>query len=450
MATYQVNNISEFNALSPSSGDIIEFNSASDYFRLTTSIVCVDGVTYKSFGDSKAIIVASINENTIGDWADQGGNIWLNSDANFTSGMGNIVADGTPLIWVENEGDLSEQGEYWFDRVNSQIKVYSVGNPATVYSILECCLTIDIFDGTPSNVIIENLELKYGAKHGIGFDDTNYCTIKNNTISYIGGGLLNLGGGTYQRYGNAIEIFGSSNSNIIEKNIIYEIYDVALTIQTSNAEQVTDTYIQNNISYNCGIYGWEMFYDNVGCSIDGLYIYNNTFINCSAGGWAKNQYFANAYGGGIGLYSIKGTVNNYIIKNNLVFSDETDITATHKARCLFTGGAGIPDEDIVFDNNLYYRADGEMIYFEGATYTSAQFSDYQTAKSQDANSISADPLLTSDYMLKAGSPCLGTGTNVGVTKDYRGYGRKTTPDIGAYEYVSGIRNATLKNCTIGS
>lgn len=41
-----------------------------------------------------------------------------------------------------------------------------------------------------------------------------------------------------------------------------------------------------------------------------------------------------------------------------------------------------------------------------------------------------------DYRLQPGSPCIGMGTNVGLTTDYAGNSIRGMPDIGAYEYIT--------------
>ena len=100
-----------------------------------------------------------------------------------------------------------------------------------------------------------------------------------------------------------------------------------------------------------------------------------------------------------------------------------------------------------------------MIHYEGSNYTQAQFATYQAAKSQDANSLSADPKLTDaagdDFHLESDSPCRHAGTDVGLTQDYAGldvtqfhafaFGKESKPSIGAYEVPAIIQ--TTANLT---
>lgn len=63
--------------------------------------------------------------------------------------------------------------------------------------------------------------------------------------------------------------------------------------------------------------------------------------------------------------------------------------------------------------------------------------DWQTATSEDANSISTDPMFTSstDLHIPMGSPLVDAGTDVGITVDFDGQTRGAMRDIGADEFV---------------
>lgn len=96
------------------------------------------------------------------------------------------------------------------------------------------------------------------------------------------------------------------------------------------------------------------------------------------------------------------------------------------------------------DNNCYFRASGDMIFWDGTDYLQTQFATYQSASGQDANGISSDPLFINaagaDFHLKSNSPCIEAGAIiVGLTKDFDGIplGRGTNPDMGAHETLKG-------------
>ncbi|NUN08888.1 MAG: T9SS type A sorting domain-containing protein [Ignavibacteriaceae bacterium] len=124
-----------------------------------------------------------------------------------------------------------------------------------------------------------------------------------------------------------------------------------------------------------------------------------------------------------------GTVN---FKNNLIVSDETTMKVWNIRR---VGTSGTFTSDY---NDLYYNssnAAGFTGYFNASDYQS--FSDWKTNSSQDANSISADPLFhnPSNLHVIPVSPVASAGTPVeGYTTDYDGQARNATnPSIGADE-----------------
>jgi hypothetical protein len=95
------------------------------------------------------------------------------------------------------------------------------------------------------------------------------------------------------------------------------------------------------------------------------------------------------------------------------------------------------------DRNCWYQAEGAMVSVAGQNYTMAQFADYQAAYNTETHSFIGDPGLVDiaalDFHLKADSPCIDTGMNVDVPKDFEDASRPKgkAPDLGAYEYNGG-------------
>lgn len=150
---------------------------------------------------------------------------------------------------------------------------------------------------------------------------------------------------------------------------------------------------------------------------------------------------------GINFY-VNDDNNSFLVYHNTLIGNGVDEgihlgtgfatkTATFKNNIIKTQGTAsinVP-AGTTLDYNCYYDTVGVYSFiYDGATYNS--LAAYQIATGQDLHSIASDPLLTADYKLKAGSPCINAGTPVGVLDTYFGgkryYGK--APDIGADEW----------------
>ncbi len=132
------------------------------------------------------------------------------------------------------------------------VYIYSAkGNPGSRFKSIEMGEKIDIFDGSPKNIIIDNLSLKFTGGHGIGFGTTSNVTVTNCVFSWLGGSVLKHNeNGTAVNYGNAVEIYGGCDGYFVENNWMYQIYDTAVTHQRSAS---TGNCIQRNVRYTANL-----------------------------------------------------------------------------------------------------------------------------------------------------------------------------------------------------
>ncbi|MFX0210562.1 MAG: choice-of-anchor Q domain-containing protein, partial [Candidatus Hodarchaeota archaeon] len=121
-------------------------------------------------------------------------------------------------------------------------------------------------------------------------------------------------------------------------------------------------------------------------------------------------------------YSTGATVKNNIAVNGKAFN--------------VVSGSEV---NLVANNNLWFRTDGDVVVWLGTGYTAATFADYQNVSGQDSNSIVDDPLFVdvnnNDYRLESNSPAIDAGTDIGLSQDITGKSIVGLPDIGAYEYT---------------
>lgn len=311
-----------------------------------------------------------------------------------------------------------------------------------------------VFEVMADYVNISGLTVKGATTYsaGIYLSGADYCNISNNKAS-----------GNFQ----GIDLEDFSNNNIIENNNasnnyvgIYLVYssnnDIEDNIANTNTWQgirlhySSDNNIGNNTANSnnsAGIYlGWHSNNNNN--------ISNNTANSNNKDGiflWSSsdNTLTGNtASGNNIGIRLNDSSNNN--ITNNIVSGN------TNTAICLSSSSATISNNTIVGNGvgifagtqstteitNAVLWGNGDGL--DGCTAT---YSDIEDGDPGEGN-ISENPLFvdpgSGDYHLRAGSPCIDTGTNEGApTEDIEGNPRPidgdgddtAVTDMGAYEYV---------------
>lgn len=421
--------IAQVNAQTFSAGDNIYFRRGDTWReQLVPDSGSVAGhITYSAYGNGdKPLLLGSTEENETSDWTDEGSNIWSNNDATFTVDVGNIIFDGGPTVGIkqQSEGAVDSDLEFWYDFTNDLIKVYSSSNPASRFTDIECALQRNIVAGLPDYVIFENLDLRYGARHGFGFDGgTDNIIIRDCDFSYLGGG------DQYSDYtvrlGNGVEFWRNASNHLVERCKFDNIYDAAMTYQSTQTGIGSNIIFRNNKTVNCEN-AFEYWNRQATSTTDGIYFLNNTCVN-SGYGWSHNQRWRVVNGRTISFENNDAVTSNVVLKNNIFYrSTESTITWTRA-------------QDVskyILDNNCFYKESGYIVAIAGeAVYKIDQLADYQSATSQDANSIALDPLFDgSNYALKANSPCVNAGVALSeVTHDYRRLLRSDPPEIGAME-----------------
>ena len=350
--------------------------------------------------------------------------------------VGNLILNREALCGVKvwNEADLAAQGQYRYDEDNQLLKVYSVGNPAAVYSAIECALRIHQIDQSNcSYVIYEQLALKYGAAHGIGGANTHHIIVRDCDFGFIGGGDQ-MGGDATVRFGNGIEFWAGAHDNLVERCRLWEIYDAALTNQSmgGEVEQVNITY-RNNVIRNSE-YSFE-YWNRPTTSVTRHIVFEHNTCVGAGHGWGHAQR-PDPSGRHLCFYTSDAQAQDIVIRNNVFYE------ATSNAFYAPTW----PPEGLAalrMDGNCWYQAEGTMIALQGREYTMADFAAYQEREQAEPHSLVADPRFVAlgafDFHLTPGSSCVDAGVPSDVSADYDGVRRPQggVPDIGAYEVPRG-------------
>jgi len=384
-------------------------------------------------------------------------------NSEITNDVGNLIFNNASVFGEKmwDLGDVVSQGDFWFDADSFCVKMYSIANPASVYSEIECALTKNIIEISDTKyAIFENLDLRYGGGHAIGGANTQDLVIRACDISYIGGGALHTIEYGWVRYGNGIEFWGNAKNNIVEKCHIYQIYDAAVSNQNMWEPATQENIIYRNNLIRNSEYSYEYWNRPETSVTKNIYFINNTCIKAGYT-WAHSQR-PDKRGRHLAFYDNKAATNDFYVLNNIFYE------ATHN--CLYVCHADNLDS-LELNNNCYFESSDTMIYIQiwcsvlENFYLLNQFSNYPSTYQQDFNSIAEYPIFkdtaNGDYRLAFNSPCIDAGDTIGIPisgNDFIGNIRvldgdgnsSSIIDIGCYEYEFhvGVKDFNSNNTTI--
>lgn len=320
--------------------------------------------------------------------------------------------------------------------------------------------------------ILNNLIVDTGLNiYGIQFvkggnaatDSADHCTLRNNTIRNINFHCLSLFGLNHVIESNtfdypngfdAVRIFGSGH--VFRKNYFYNIsekegnsnhVDIFQTFG-NNLDEANNMLFEGNYAKDCNcqlmmlelndmstidiIRNWTFrnnVFDSVSMhgsvAIPEVKFYNNTFYNCTQNTGHVLNYSA---------IENRGAGHDGEIFNNFF------IACGKNPNAIDQGWFGAMDV-------TGFRHDHNYVAGPGPDYAPKQISwvDPRFAFTDEHGINGGDPkfFATGDFHLQAGSPAIGSGTELtGFDTDYDGNVRTQPWDIGAYEFNAGYEAIT--------
>lgn len=293
----------------------------------------------------------------------------------FTDEVGNIVFnDATAGHQRYSEGTLTAQGDYYFNFDTTVLKIYSVGNPAAVYSDVKCLSQRLLFDITGKSYIsFKNLQLKYTSYTACDGTGSSHLSFYDCDVSWHGGVQWNTT--THVRMGNGLSFYDSCSYIWIEGCTVTDCFDAGLTHQ-SPTNVSTQEYItmRNNTIRNCE-YSYEFFNSNASSITRNIEFSNNKCYN-AGGGWGHSQR-PDPTGRHITIWSLDGTVTNFKLENN-VFDTAAQVY------CFVRNLNGKPASTLVINNNTVKQSAlfGTINFVDYATWDS-----YKAISGWDSNSV---------------------------------------------------------------
>ncbi len=443
--------------------------SASALIRLNgADYVTIDGIN--SGGSSLLIENTSITGGTAVIWVSSAGvgagatnnqvknctiKAGLANTANLTTNTYGIVICGSTLSSTHTSITAGADNDNNTISGNNIIKarygIYSIGASAA--------------NANTGTVINNNIigPAAFGAdaigRGGIVVREEDGIQITGNEIRFVGGDFANATSGIDRvgiTFGTDASWTATSvfvKNAVVSKNILHDIVDertfsaAAISIAAADGANPTNNTIANNFIFNVKANGTSGD-QTVGIGLtagngdrvvfNSIYLTGDTDPNASATAPTVSNF-------GISISS--GTaVTNPLLRNNIVYMDLTSSSTT----TLKNAAINVPTSYIWGTGNSNYndlyilpantQSNIGCIGGSGGTFH-ATLAAWQSAVSQDANSVNIAPDFTSsiDLHLTIANPSLDNAATpiVGLTKDIDDNDRNTTtPDIGADEFKS--------------
>ncbi len=298
--------------------------------------------------------------------------------------------------------DLQNEGDYFYDEHTWRVFLRAAANPATQHRAIELALRRHIIDeGGRAFVTYENLDLRYGAAHGIGGGSTRHITVRGCDISFIGGGLqMRREDGRPVRFGNGIEFWAGARDCLVEGCRLWEIYDAALTNQGKG------TNVQENITYRHNTiwnseYSFEYWNREAASLTRHIRFEHNTCVDAGYG-WGHRER-PDKNGRHLMFYANTAATTNFVVRDNIFCNATESLLRLHGRD--WTAA-------LQLDRNLWVQKEGPLFLWGTEKIGADQFAAFQRAHKLDVNAILAEPKFVApaarDYRLAPDSPLRAT------------------------------------------
>lgn len=289
--------------------------------------------------------------------------------------------------------DLKANDDFWYDKTNQQIWYYSDINPALKYDECEAAQHQHAIRAHEYQ-IFEDLAIGYAASHGIAGLLSKGCVIRGCDIFWIGGGEIG-GYSSPTRFGNGIEFWAVGQDHLVENCRVWQVYDVAFSIQGPEATNYKNITWRNNTVWNCE-QSFEVWLTSRESEISNcVFEYNRCY---DAGfGWSHEQR-PNKNGTHLLNYDMKAKAIDFKFHHNIFSRARNGLTRFSSDRI---GEFDIdentwwqPEEDGVagVDQSLFLWGLWRKEDQEGGGPRRVSFERYRQMTGNDKHSVFAEPV----------------------------------------------------------
>lgn len=363
-------------------GDIVLFRRGS---FIRGALETAEHISYGAYGDGELpTFCGSVDVSAEGDWEPaQEENVWRCTKL-LSGDVGNLIFNENSctatLRWTKEE--LQRKGDFFSTPTDSEqaekkdgsrvLYLYSVGNPACVYSHIEAAhystrQIVKLKEG----ITLENLRVINSGVHGMA-GSGNGITARNCVFENIGG--CPWSHSLKIRFGNGFEIWKRGNDILVEDCVFRNVYDSCVTHQGPGSE--TETAV-NFICRGCTFDTYGMaaveYRDKLPIS---SFFENNVCLNAGCGfamlGETKprsSEIWPHPMGHHIFLWRIDGASKggSLVIRNNR-------FGAAPEGAAIYSIISPEAEAQISFENNRFTPKGDLMIHLGGKSYPS--FEDY--------------------------------------------------------------------------
>jgi len=362
-------------------------------------------ITYGAYGEGdKPRLLGSVAMDQTEDWQSAGPGLWTTrprtNPSPLSVDVGNIIFDQGKTTGIKkwSEADLRRDGDFFYDAALARVKLRSAENPATIHQNIELALRKHIIDqGGRGWVTYENLDLRYGAAHGIGGGSTHHITVRGCDISFIGGGhQFTRPDGKPVRFGNGIEFWSGAHDCLVEDCRLWEIYDAALTNQGDGTNVQANITYRRNVIWNSE-YSFEYWNGGPASCTRNITFERNTCVDAGRG-WGHNQR-PDRNGRHLMFYNNAAQTTNVVIRYNIFCNAVDSLLRLHGRD--WTAA-------LAMDYNCWFQPQGVVVLWDRETVGAGIFLTFMHAHGLDKHSMFADPKFMDatrhDYRLATESP----------------------------------------------
>ena len=381
-------------------GDTLLFKRGTIYRQRLTTFEGSAGawITYGAYGaGAPPVFCGSTDVSKREDWVEIDKNIWEckkeipGETGNFEFDKNNCTAT---LRWSRDE--LCAQGDFWDSRLKGdtfyplkeslppqQVLLCSFGNPADVYSHIECI---------SRNERVLSAPKPYNRYSGLCFRNSGLHGIagKADHVEIINCIFENIGGCAWNnereiRLGNGVEFYGHGSYILIEGCRFKNIYDSCITHQGPGAKTVParEFICRSNVFDTYSMAAFE-YRDKM--PIDSAFI-GNTCLNAGCGFGMlgesiprKSEIWPKPMGHHVFMWRIPEAENGGGLKIEGNFFGE----AKHGA-AIYSIISPEAESQVKMDKNMYMSGNSLLIRWSGKDFSSLE--EYSAATGQDKNSI---------------------------------------------------------------